>query len=98
MKNTMEDLNNHLFAELERLSDEELSPEELMKECERAKAISGISKNVISNAALLLKAAELKACYGESNIPKLIAGESEEKKNAINQAKAETRRLMSERI
>ena len=32
IRNTMLDLNDHLFAELERLSDEELSAEELDKE------------------------------------------------------------------
>lgn len=32
MKNTLGDLNNHLFAQLEKLSDEDLSEEELDKE------------------------------------------------------------------
>ena len=32
MKNTLVDLNNHLFAELERLSDEDLTSEELEAE------------------------------------------------------------------
>lgn len=30
-RNTLMDLNNHLFAELERLGDEDLSQEELEK-------------------------------------------------------------------
>lgn len=36
MKNTLGDLNNHLFAELERLSDEDLKGDELVEEMSRA--------------------------------------------------------------
>ena len=38
-RNTLMDLNNHLFAELERLGDEDLSQEELEKEIARAKQV-----------------------------------------------------------
>ena len=38
--NTMMDLNDHLFAELERLGDEGLEGEALEKEINRAKAIA----------------------------------------------------------
>lgn len=55
-QNKLSNLNNHLFAQLERLGDEDLSKEELKKEVERAKAISLISKNVIENAKLVLDA------------------------------------------
>lgn len=58
MKNKLTDLNNHLFAELERLGDEELSDEALDKEIARAKGIAEISEKIISNANLTLKAAE----------------------------------------
>lgn len=58
VKNKLTDLNNHLFAELERLGDEELSDEALDKEIARAKGIAEISEKIISNANLTLKAAE----------------------------------------
>ena len=37
MKNTLSDLNNHLFAQLERLGEEDLDEEEIKKEVQRAK-------------------------------------------------------------
>jgi hypothetical protein len=64
MKNKMIDLNNHLFAQLERLSDEELSPEQLDKEIKRTDAIVDVSKQIIDGATLAFKAAELVAEYG----------------------------------
>ena len=53
-KNTLSDLNNHLFAQIERLGDEDLTAEELHKEIDRTKAISEIAKNIVSNAKLVL--------------------------------------------
>lgn len=58
MKNTLGDLNNHLFAQLERLSDEDITGEKLVEEINRAKAISGIANQIISNGNLVLKAKE----------------------------------------
>lgn len=56
MKNKLVDLNNHLFAELERLSDEDLQGEELTAEINRAKAITGVASQIIANGTLALKA------------------------------------------
>ena len=50
MKNTLGDLNNHLFAELERLSDEELKNEDLKEEIMRAKSVTEIASRIIDNA------------------------------------------------
>lgn len=50
MKNKISDLRNHMFAQLERLSDENITPEELTKEIERAKAIGEIGKVIVESA------------------------------------------------
>jgi hypothetical protein len=59
MKNTLGDLNNHLFAELERLSDEDIKGDELKEEISRAKAVSDIAAKVIANGSLVLSAQRL---------------------------------------
>lgn len=56
MKNKMSDLHNHLFAQLERLGDEDLKGDELKEEFGRASAIAKISHQIISNVDLALKA------------------------------------------
>ncbi len=83
MKNKLIDLNDHLFTQLERLGDEDISDEELDKEITRAKSISDISKNIISNASLALKVEEFKQTFGYNasgakNLPTML-----EHKNAI---------------
>lgn len=60
MLNTLADLNNHLFAEIERLSDEDLTDYELMKEVDRANAICNVSTQILANGALTLKTLEFK--------------------------------------
>ena len=64
MKNKLTDLNNHLFAQLETLSDEELTPEQLAKEITRTAAIVKVSEQIIHNATVALRGAELLAEYG----------------------------------
>lgn len=56
VKNKLTDLNNHLFAQLERLNDEDLQGEALEEEIKRAKAVSDISTNIINNARTVLEA------------------------------------------
>lgn len=72
MKNKLTDLNNHLFAQLERLNDESLSGDQLQDEIERSKAITGVSKEVVSNARLVLDAEKHKREYGLTDGPKLL--------------------------
>jgi hypothetical protein len=56
MKNKLTDLNNHLFAQLERLSDEDLEGDKLREEIERSKSVATIAQNIIANGKLLLDA------------------------------------------
>ena len=64
MKNKLTDLNDHLFAQLERLSEEDLTPEQLAHEISRTDALVQVSEQIISNASVLLRGAELVAEYG----------------------------------
>ncbi len=79
MKNKMSDLNNHLFAQLERLADESLSAEQLDAEVKRADAIVGLADQISRNADLQLKAAKLFADHGAQVLPHLpmIGGKAE---------------------
>lgn len=56
MKNKLIDLNNHLFAEIERLNDEDLNGDKLKQEIERSKAMANVAKNIIDNGKLALAA------------------------------------------
>lgn len=76
MKNTLADLNNHLFAQIERLGDESLKGEELMQEIHRADAITDVATQIISNASLVLKACQYKdeKWDADATVPKMLQG------------------------
>ncbi|MDD6383985.1 hypothetical protein ACVRZC_01665 [Streptococcus hyointestinalis] len=60
-QNKLSDLNNHLFMALERLNDEELTEDEIVKETERAKAITNVAGKIIDNGRLILDAQKVSA-------------------------------------
>ena len=68
-KNKLTDLNDHLFAELERLGDEDLTGDELKEELGRAKGIAAISSQVIKNANTMLSAARFFDDHMNNDIP-----------------------------
>lgn len=80
MKNKLTDLNDHLFAEIERLGEEELTGDALIEEITRAKAISNIATNIVNNATVVLRAAEVAADAMNANykVPALIGVETEQ--------------------
>ncbi len=63
MKNTLGDLNNHLFAQLERLGDEDLKGDNLTEEIGRAKAVTQVATQIILNGRLVLDAIKTKEEY-----------------------------------
>lgn len=77
VKNTLWDLNNHLFAQLERLGDEELTGDKLQEEISRAKSISDIATRVIANGSLVLNSKKFMhdSYDADKNLPKMLEGE-----------------------
>ena len=71
MKNKLGDLNNHLFAQLERMADENMTPEQIEQETKRTGAIVSVADHIIRNADLQLKAAKLYAEHREVVLPHL---------------------------
>lgn len=71
MKNKLTDLNNHLFAQLERLSDEGLDADAIDREVKRTEAIVSVADQITGNAELQLKAAKLFAEHGQGILPML---------------------------
>ena len=76
MRNSLGDLNNHLFAQLERLGEEDLKGDKLQEEINRAKAISDLATQVIANGSLVLKAKNfLDGALGDNaELPKMLEG------------------------
>jgi conserved domain protein len=74
MRNTLADLNNILFEQMERLQDDELKGENLETELKKTKSIVDVASTVIENATLSLEAQKFLIDMGIStkvNIPML---------------------------
>lgn len=71
MKNKLSDLNDHLFAQLERLSDEDLTPEQVEREARRGEAMVAVADQIIRSAGVQLAAARLVSDHGLDPTPHL---------------------------
>jgi hypothetical protein len=80
MKNKLTDLNDHLFAQLERLSAEDLKPEAVAAEVQRAQAVVQVADTIVANAKLQLDGTKVLLEWGDKvkgKLPMLGAGSSE---------------------
>ena len=79
MKTTLNDLNNYLFEELERLNDtEELTTDEnLEKEIKRSKAITSVAQQIVNNANTILEAQKFVSENGRVELPKMLLATKE---------------------
>ena len=76
MKNRLTDLNDILFAQLERLTDETLKPEQLAQEIERTQSVVEISDRIVDTARLQLDGAKFIASNGgdaRKSLPSTLA-------------------------
>ena len=73
MKNKLSDLNDHLFAQIERLSDEKLTAEEIEREVKRCDAIVDVADKIIQNASLHVQAAKILSDHGIDPTSRLSA-------------------------
>ena len=65
MKKKLTDLNNHLFESIERLLDDDLTPEQLEQEIKRSDAVQKVAKVIIENGNLALQAQKHFDEYGK---------------------------------
>lgn len=78
MKMSLSALNEYLFESLDRLTNDDLSDEELEKEVKRNDAIQKTAKTIIENGALALQTRKYLDEYGTGSKVKLPFVEEKE--------------------
>ena len=82
-KNTLLDLNDHLFMQIERLNDDDLTGSQLAEEVERARAMTGLASQIVGTAGLMLKAVQINSDKEtEGSVPRILVGDK--KKGGID--------------
>lgn len=71
MSGSLADLNAHLFAQLERLDVENLTPEQIEAEVARTDAIVKVADKITENSKVALAAAKLYAEHRDVILPHL---------------------------
>lgn len=72
MKNTLTDLNNYLFEQLERLNDDEISEEQLERELRKADSIVKVADKIIQNGELAFKTMQHMDQYGYNSANRAV--------------------------
>ena len=68
---SLSELNQHLFAQLDRLDSEDLTLEQIDAEAKRAEAIVAVADRITENAKVQLQAAKLFGEHGQGVVPYL---------------------------
>ena len=81
MKNTLTDLNNYLFEQLERRNDDGLTEDQLERELRKTDATTKIAEKIIANGELAFKTMKHMDDYGynvkDRHMPKMLAAEGD---------------------
>jgi hypothetical protein len=81
MKNTLTDLNNYLFEQLERLNDDNLTEEQLERELKKTDSIVKVSDKIIQNGELAFRTMKHMDEYGyhkeKHSIPPMLTANGE---------------------
>ena len=81
MKNTLTDLNNYLFEQLERLNDDSLTEDQLERELRKTDATTKIAEKIIANGELAFKTMKHMDDYGynvkDRHMPKMLTAEGD---------------------
>ena len=74
--NTLADLNTKLFEQMDKISKNDISSEELDKEMARSESMIKIANVIISNGDLALRAAKFKddMLNADNKLPKMLEG------------------------
>lgn len=77
MKNTVVDLNNYLFEQLERINDDSLTGEALDATLRKADAVRQIAEVIVKNGKLALKTVRAINEYGTTPVapPSYLLGD-----------------------
>ena len=68
-KNKIEDLRNHLFVQIEKLSECDLEGEKLKEEIKRSEAIASLADQIIQSAKVEVRFMEITNGDGTGFIP-----------------------------
>lgn len=81
--NNINDLNEHLFAQLERLSDPDLNSADIKKEQSRSRALIDVSGMIIESGKLMLQAEKIQNDKYNADSPPHIFFDVEQKRSVI---------------
>lgn len=83
MKSKLSELKEHLFAQLERLGQPGLTPEQIEAEVKRGQVVAAVADQIVRGAAVQVSAAKLVAQHGDKmvhHLPMLPNGKTVEAK------------------